>query len=444
MGFTVSANTASQRLGVSVSRVHQLIQSGVLPAQRCGGKWLIDDISIEVRASSPAKSGRPRRIEVESLQRYILMSRGHEVLELAYDPRNREFTDTREVFDAARAPVGCVSPRGSMASGDALTLWWRRRCVPHARRGIEGRLEELGLSREGQLPFTNSALSLSDQYWIKPAGSDARWEDVNLFDNEFLRPVAADWFAGIGLEHSPDSTSPGKLPKRWTMRDGRRILLKGGQGLYQEPYNEVVASALYRSLLSEGDYVPYTLVKVPDGSAASSCDAFVTAEEEFIPAWQVSRALTRPEHRSRYAHYIECCAKLGEPHAEDRLSKMLVCDDILANSGRSWSDFGLIRNVETLECRCAPLFDCGDSLWFDASLYQLERRDFRFASGPFRDTPKKQLHLVNDWDWLDIRKLEKFARQAENILVRNPALGRRSKLIAEGIRHRISQLALWV
>ena len=40
-------------------------------------------------------------------------------------------------------------------------------------------------------------LSLSDQYWIRPAGMDAlRWEDLNFFHNDFDERLGKALFTG--------------------------------------------------------------------------------------------------------------------------------------------------------------------------------------------------------------------------------------------------------
>lgn len=92
--------------------------------------------------------------------------------------------------------------------------------------------------------------------------------------------------ADVGLD-SPDNTSDGVLSKRWVCRNGERCLLKGGTLLDQEPYNEVIATELFSRLLSDGDYVPYTLIEW-GGAPVSSCPNFVGPTESFIPAYYVN------------------------------------------------------------------------------------------------------------------------------------------------------------
>lgn len=46
-------------------------------------------------------------------------------------------------------------------------------------------METMGIRPTIELLNRSLGLSLSDQYWGKPHGSDLHWEDVNFFDNPF-------------------------------------------------------------------------------------------------------------------------------------------------------------------------------------------------------------------------------------------------------------------
>lgn len=91
-------------------------------------------------------------------------------------------------------------------------------------------------------------LSLSDQYWIRPAGSGLDWADVNFFDNGFSDDMGdllfgkEVWQGSLDLA-SPDNASDGLLMKRWKIIGGKRYLMKSGtMPFMQEPFNEVMAS----------------------------------------------------------------------------------------------------------------------------------------------------------------------------------------------------------
>ena len=283
-------------------------------------------------------------------------------------------------------------------------------------------------------------LSLSDQYWIKPYDSDVHWHDVNFFENDFIEAEVQDWMADVGLD-SPDNTSDGVLSKRWVCRNGVRTLLKGGTLLEQEPYNEVIATELFSRLLNEGDYVPYHLEEW-GGTLVSACPNFVGPTEELIPAYYVNDILPRVSHRDDYRHYVECCASLGVDDIEDALAKMIVCDDIMANTDRHWRNFGLIRDVETLEYRPAPLFDTGSSLWCRLTTRELAYAHFAVDMRPFYEDADRQLRLIGDTSWLDLDKLAGFPEWASDFLDENPSMYGRTDFIYEGLQKRIDFLHL--
>ena len=438
--FSLTVAEAARLLNVSAPRVYQLIKQGVLEAEKVGGIWLVSRASVDARLETGAHAGRPaRRRGSASRQMYTLMNGTHEVLDFEYDAESREFFETDRIHDASRAPLGLVSPRGARVSAKALAYWWQHRAIPRTRGGMGIKLAKLGLESSSQIPFASLGLSLSDQYWVRPWGTQVKWEDVNFFDNGFEEAhVGGAWLDRVGLD-SPDNTSEGQLPKAWVVRDGVRKLVKGGAGLNQEPYNEVVATKLYGRLLAEAEYVPYELERRA-GEAVSACPTFVTREEEYIPAYYVRRVMRQPNHRNDYQHYLECCADLGVADAEMALAKMIVCDDILGNVDRHWRNFGLVRNVETLEYRIAPLFDTGNSLWCASTLGQLRSRDFSFSTKPFYEDANRQLRLVNDYSWFSPAVLEGFTGDVARILIANPALGERVPLICEAVQHRIDRI----
>ncbi len=436
--FDTTVSEASKLLNVSIGRVHQLIQSGALGAEKVGNLWLIDRRSIDARLKAAPAPGRPTIHRAANNERFLLMSRNHEVLSFRFDNATGEFFDADEVFDAARAPLSVMSPRGKKASRQALTNWWAHRVIPKARHGIEEKLRELGIENVYDLPFRSMGLSLSDQYWIKPYGSSLNWDDINFFENDFMEIEAEEWMADVGLD-SPDNTSDGVLSKRWICKNEERRLLKGGTLLEQEPYNEVVATNLFERILAPKEFVPYGLEEW-GGAVVSSCPNFLRADEEFIPALYVSEMKRQPERRSSYRHYVECCEQLGIVDAETSLGKMIVGDHIMANSDRHWRNFGIVRNVETLECRIAPIFDTGTSLWCHVPTRELAFTPFGFDTKPFFEDAGRQLRLVDDASWLQLDKLEGFPEWASEFLEENPAMIGRTDFIFEGISARIDQV----
>lgn len=441
MAFEYTVKCCAEELNISETRVHQLIKEGALPAELIAGRYFIDEDAVKARARSHPAPGRPPKKTNEDPRSFTLMNREYEVFDFVYDDHNDEFAAVTSVIDPARAPLGLISPQGKRVSLSALTYWWKHRSIPRSRAGLDAKLAALGITDPSRLPFKSFGLSLSDQYWIRPKGLAIDWGTINFFTNPFIELEANDWFAFVGLE-SPDNTSEGQLSKRWVRKNGRPFLLKGGTQTEQEPYNEVVATRLYGRLLDPSDYVPYQIDHLPNGEAVSICQDFLTDKEEYIPAYYVMKVKNKAGNHTLYQHYLECCAKLKVQGAEKALAKMIVTDDILANTDRHLRNFGLIRNVETLEYRVAPLFDTGNCLLSDKPESVLAAGDLSFNTKPFSDDPNQQLRLVSDYSWLDTNALDGFAEEAIEVLAANQALTARLPYLKELIEQRIERLKI--
>lgn len=437
MGYHTTVSRAAKALGVSVQAVYKRINRGTLDAVRVNNRWLVSDEALAEAVANPPSPGRPRKGSD-----YLLMNGPYPVMQFAYRPDSRSFAPL-EVIDADRAPLGTVT-RNGLGNASGLESWWGHRVIPESREGMDAKLAQLGLVSPDQIPFRNLGLSLTDQYWICPAGQPIDWHEVNYFENGFgdgaEQPWGA-WLSQVGLD-SPDNTSEGALPKRWVCEGTQRLLLKGcNPWTDQQPVNEVVATALHNRVLGEGEYVPYQMVEDEHGDvAACSCPCFVKSDEEYIPASRVLETQGRRTGESDYDALLRLTHNLGIPGSEIEtcLSKMIVCDSIIANTDRHFRNFGFIRNIDTLQLRCAPLFDSGNSLWYDASEDAVARGDHGFVSRPFDPVPNRQLFYAGTFEWLDASALKGFAEQACEALAKSASAIPRLDFLREGIEARIA------
>ncbi|MBQ9041652.1 MAG: DNA-binding protein [Eggerthellaceae bacterium] len=442
MGDKISSEEAARRLSITQRRVQELVKAGSLSAEKVSGVWLIDADSVDKRAREVNKrGGRPARGKGANEATFTLMNRTHEIAEVVYDAKRMEFTSFGELVDEARAPIG-VAPAGGRILLADFNRWWRNRGIPITRLGLDRLLRDAGVAVPEELIQRNLGLSLSDQYWIRPAESHLAWEEVNFFHNDFeeVAEHTAPYASSPSVRAEPANTSDGNLEKTWIVRDGARLLQKGSSHNGQEPYNEVVATALHRRLLSPGCYVEYTL-EGEGASAFSLCADFIADDEEYIPAMYVQRTLTEQVGRNEYEHYLACCEALGAHGAKEALDQMIICDDIIANHDRHFRNFGIVRNVETLGCRPAPLFDSGSSLWCDVDEKTLAQGERGFSSRQFYPNPARQLLLVEDFSWFDASRLEGFVDEAIAILAGNEALERRLPYIRSALEWRIGRMA---
>lgn len=186
------------------------------------------------------------------------------------------------------------------------------------------------------------------------------------------------------------------------MRNGVRTLVKGCRSDDQRPWNEVVATALHRRLLDPCDYVAYEPMAV-GGMPACACADFLRAREEYIPAAHLKDCLGRTRGSSTYERLNSYAGMLGTSAVcvRERIDKMIVCDSILANSDRHWRNFGFVRDVDTLAVRPAPIFDSGNSLWYEKSAAEVAAGDRSCAARPYGPEPERQLALVGSISWFD-------------------------------------------
>ena len=438
----LTTREAAELLNITPRRVQELIKCGTLAARKASGVWLIEKDSVNERLRSADKSGgRPRRGSGKNEITFTLMNRTHEVARLVYSKSRKDFIHIGADIDTSHAPIG-VFGRNNLASLDSFRMWWKGRGIPLARIGLTALLAEAAVDLPEELVQRKLGLSLSDQYWILPQSSGLKWEDINFFNNSFedvsltIAPFAPE---GKATAAKPDNTSDGNLQKYWTCEGARRVLHKAGAHLNQEPYNELVATALHRRVLDAKDYVPYSL-EGKGTSALSACDVFLTDEEEYVPAFYVNERASADERLTDYEKYIASCEELGVANIQDALDRMIVCDDIIANYDRHWRNFGLVRNVNTLACRPAPIFDSGSSLWCNVSLEALEAGEHSFTSTQFHSSPAKQMLLVEDMSWFDGDKLEGFVDEAIEILSGNEALASRLPFIREALSWRVRRM----
>lgn len=434
MPSSLSIHEAAQMLGITDQAVHKRIRSGTLRATKVNKRWVVDSESVAEALVSSPRVGRPW-----SGRSYMLMNGPYEVMELTYRQEDDAFKP-RAVLDAARAPLGTIS-RNGRGKPEGLRAWWQHRSIPESRAGLDAKLEKLGLTNPMHIPFRNLGLSLSDQYWIRPLEEDLRWEDLNYFHNPFGDEGETwdEWLSDVGLS-SPDNTSEGALPKRWVCCGNDRILLKGHvPWTDQQAYNEVVATLLHSKLLGADDFVPYTVMRTEHLGVVSCCKCFIQPNEEYVPFSLVIDSEGKRSGETVYDTVMRLCGNLGISHqrTERFLSKMIVCDSIMANTDRHLRNFGLIRNIDDLDWRFAPLFDTGNSLWYDKDEDAIARGDHDFVSRPFHAVPIRQLLYVSDTEWFDPSALRDFPDAACEILAESDLARWRLDYLREGIRERI-------
>lgn len=337
----------------------------------------------------------------------VLMHKRIPVAELWLDDATGFIQKIDTVFSVEHLPVG-ISVKNNTVDRKSLNDWWAERSIPASRSGVREALETLGITDTKSLLVRCYGLSLSDQYWICPEGSNLTWDDINFFGNDFSEDIGDILFGNAKKSNainffSPDSTSDGNLKKRWKIIDGQRCLVKGGSNPYrQQPLNEVIATEIMKRL--HIPCVPYT-VTWNKGTPYSICADFVGENTELVPAWRIIQTRKQPNNVSAYQHFVNCAEALGIPGVVPFLDRMIVLDYLILNEDRHLNNFGALRNAETLEwLRMAPIYDSGSSLGYDKTVPLMKDRD-EITCKPFKKHHDEQLKLVSSFDWIDFSVL---------------------------------------
>lgn len=379
------------------------------------------------------------------MSKFELMHKDVEVAELELDEEGK-LTKVLNVRSVEHMPCGTIA--GTHVDRLEAAHWWAGRSIPASRSGIKSLLEYLDIFDTKCLILKCMGLSLSDQYWIRPSGSDIQWKDVNFFDNSFSDDVGNLLF-GMNIAtgeldlSSPDNTSDGVLKKKWCIVDGKRCLIKAGtRPMMQESFNEVIASRIADLLSIE--HVEYGLI-IDGRDICSICPNMVDKNTELVTAYRASKMMKRDGSSSFYQHYVKICDSMGLDIIPF-LDRMIVLDYLMLNTDRHTNNFGIIRDADTLEwLGPAPIFDNGTSLKFD------EATPYIMSSGvgsskPFKTSFEEQLDLVSSFDWIDGELLEMLPTVVENVLTRDNGwiYPERTEALAELMRSRVDRLGFWM
>ena len=358
------------------------------------------------------------------MPRKLIMCGDHPVLAFEYDPASDRACSSGEVLDPNRLPLEFTTHGKSALYARRIDEWWRSRAIPSTRDGIRRVLESLGAASTDELLDRTYGLSLSDQYWVRHEDDPAEWKDVNFFDNSFDEALGEILLTSYSSSHDislnvPDVSTGGDLPKRWTIdrATGRRLLVKSGR-TGQEPMNEVIASRLCMRL-----GVPaarYSLAR-NGNRLVSTCADMLSNHEELVSAWQVLQSVKTVSGLNSHDQWIRAAAGFG---ADERAvcgatDDWLVVDYLMRNTDRHYNNFGLIRDIETLEVRPAPIYDTGASLW--SGELDVDGRDWfakPFYTATGEPSALRQLRLVEDWGRFDLDALSGWPDEVAHELSR--------------------------
>ncbi len=331
----------------------------------------------------------------------LIMNKNIPVMRIEYNTDLNIIEKIYDVVNIEYAPLTIANVNNSPGTNPGTNLlkqtneWFKGRGIPSWRKDLEKLLEKLNISSSEELLNKAYALSLSDQYWLKEENSNVEWRDINFFTNDFeyeaYLEASLDSSSTLKLNNeailrSPNNTTDGMLQKGWIIENGKRVLVKGTYTQSkEEPFNEWLASNISKRL--GFDYCEYKVEWMDKTGLVSKCDNFINECEEIISAYDVVRYGKKSNHLNDYEFYLQILEKHNVPNARKNVADMFVVDYLMMNTDRHMKNFGIIRNVETLEwVRTTPIFDTGQSMECDKYTSQI---DFLNGCGKFFSNTNK-------------------------------------------------------
>lgn len=203
----------------------------------------------------------------------------------------------------------------------------------------------LKTSDDAETALAVNAATITDQYWVKPEGSELCWEDVRFKEN---------FFDALALRGDPDSfsrkpsrtpelTNTGSFEKCWRLINGAWWMYKSGNEL--EYFSELFICRLGEKLGL--DMAHYEM----DGNYIRSVDFTHGAKVNFEP---MSALMGENED---YSDCFDAISALSPALAEQYL-RIIWLDTICFNMDRHTENFGFLRDPETGEIlKMAPNYD---------------------------------------------------------------------------------------
>ncbi len=232
-----------------------------------------------------------------------------------------------------------------------LYSWLETRAIDSHRANSRLLKKALRLTQKDDINtvlFVN-AVTITDNYWVKPVGSDLTYEDVKFTKNYFSSLALSGNINAFNNSshlrnlHTPELTNIGSFEKCWKLINNRWYICKSATR--EEMFSELFIYHFGKNLNMN------MAVYERKNNTVISEDFTNGASVNFEPA--NSFMGDNENYGDVYNKLTELC-----PQAVPDYIKMIFLDTIVSNPDRHTMNFGLIRDTQTGDLlSLAPVFD---------------------------------------------------------------------------------------
>ncbi len=219
-------------------------------------------------------------------------------------------------------------------------LWLEARAIDSHRANSRLLKKALRLAEKDDISTVAhvNAATITDNYWIRPIGSDLIYNDVKFFDDYFSNLALKGNYDSFNKaatskkSRTPELTNIGSFEKCWKLRDGKWWMYK--KATHNEMFSELFVYEL-------GKELGFNMAIYERGNGfIKSLDFTDGASVNFEPASTFMR------DNEEYLDVIDALKKIY-PEAIPDYIRMIFMDTIAANPDRHTNNFGLLRDIKT-------------------------------------------------------------------------------------------------
>lgn len=228
----------------------------------------------------------------------------------------------------------------------AIINWLIRRALPISRKNYDAIIKSVGIAGNTDVFSIISkyyALSLVDNYWIRPEQSNLQYSEINLYQHHFADLLSVSLFGEKPLtvsDTSPDINQRGCMSKCYSRENDKIFIYK-----YSE-YTEKIYAEVFASKLAQVcgfDTIAYTTA-TKQKKLCSKCQIGTSVDINWITASELSLAGMNPK---------EIAVKL----TPERYYQMLFFDYVTGNIDRHNENWSFLMNNYGVILGLTPLYD---------------------------------------------------------------------------------------
>ena len=189
-----------------------------------------------------------------------------------------------------------------------------------------------------------NAATITDNYWVRPEGSDLAWKDIRFQSNDFSDLALKGTLSDFSKKPSrtPELTNIGSFEKCWRLENGEWWMYKEGNKL--ERFSEIFIYLLCAKL-----NFPTAIYQ--------NCGDYVRTRDFTRGRYNFEPAAYLVGDDEDYIRNYQTFLTFGK-HIADQYIEILLMDTFCRNVDRHTYNYGLLRNQKTgAVVSMAPNFD---------------------------------------------------------------------------------------